>query len=57
LGTIAAGRSADLVVVDGDPSVGIGSVSNIRLVLKSGDRYDPIALRQSVVGTIDLARN
>jgi imidazolonepropionase-like amidohydrolase len=57
LGTIAPGRLADLVVVDGDPSVDIRSLSNIRLVLKSGDRYDPTALRQSVVGSIDVVGN
>ncbi len=57
LGTIAPGRWADLVVVDGDPSMEIGSVSNIRLVLKAGDQYDPTALRQSVVGTISGAGN
>ena len=57
LGTIAPGRWADLVVVEGDPSVEIASISNIRLVLKAGNQYDPAALRQSAVGLIGVARN
>jgi imidazolonepropionase-like amidohydrolase len=36
LGTLLAGRAADLVAVDGDPSLRIGDVRAVRLVMKNG---------------------
>jgi len=40
-GTIAPGKSADLVVVRGDPSKGISAVRNVELVFRDGIAYDP----------------
>ncbi|TCZ69071.1 metal-dependent hydrolase family protein [Flaviaesturariibacter aridisoli] len=39
IGRIRKGLLADLIAVDGDPSVTIGAVRNIRLVLKNGVVY------------------
>jgi len=36
VGTISAGRTADVIVVDGDPSVAIGDLRNVRLVVQAG---------------------
>ncbi len=43
-GSILAGKRADLVLVDGDPTRDIGAVRNVRLVIKNGDLYDADAL-------------
>jgi imidazolonepropionase-like amidohydrolase len=51
-GTIAAGKAADLVVVDGDPSADIGAMLNTVMVFKAGIAYDPAGLRESVLGAI-----
>jgi imidazolonepropionase-like amidohydrolase len=36
IGTVATGRIADLVVVDGDPSTDISTLRNVQLVLQAG---------------------
>jgi enamidase len=54
LGTIAAGKQADLVIVEGDPSQNISDVRNVRMVFKQGVGYDPAKLRDSVAGKVGL---
>jgi imidazolonepropionase-like amidohydrolase len=44
LGSIAPGKIADLVLVDGDPLASISAVRRPTLVCKNGNLYDPIAL-------------
>ncbi len=44
LGSIAPGKIADLVLVDGDPLSRIGDVRRTALVVKGGTLYDPRAL-------------
>lgn len=51
-GTIAAGKIADLVVVDGNPDEDITAIGNTRLVFKAGIPYSPESLRRSVEGQI-----
>jgi imidazolonepropionase-like amidohydrolase len=48
VGTIAAGKRADLLVVDGDPLHRISDLRNIRLVVANGRRYAAAPLWQSV---------
>jgi imidazolonepropionase-like amidohydrolase len=50
IGSIAAGKDADLLVVKGDPSKAITDIENVQLVFKDGVGYDPAALLQSVRG-------
>jgi len=44
LGSIAPGRLADLILVDGDPSADPGALRNLRLVVKDGVPIDPAAM-------------
>jgi hypothetical protein len=54
VGTIAAGKQADLVVVEGDPSARIADVRNVELVFREGIGYDPERLIESVRGRVGL---
>ncbi len=53
-GTIAAGKDADLVVVDGNPSKNIADVEKVDTVYKDGIGYDPQKLIASVRGLVGL---
>jgi enamidase len=54
IGTIAAGKQADLVVINGDPSANIGDVRNVEIVFKQGVGFDPAKLVESVKGKAGL---
>jgi imidazolonepropionase-like amidohydrolase len=44
LGSIAPGKLADMVLLDGDPTADISNVRRVRTVIKDGVLYDPQAL-------------
>ncbi|HEY6304025.1 MAG TPA: amidohydrolase family protein [Terriglobales bacterium] len=50
IGSIAAGKNADLVVIKGDPSKRISDVENVEIVFKDGVGYDSQKLLDSVKG-------
>jgi imidazolonepropionase-like amidohydrolase len=50
IGTIAAGKQADLVVIKGDPSKKIEDIENVETVFKDGVGYDSGKLIESVRG-------
>ncbi|HEY1676528.1 MAG TPA: amidohydrolase family protein [Candidatus Sulfotelmatobacter sp.] len=52
IGTIAAGKQADLVVIDGDPSKKIEDIEKIETVFKDGIGYDSAKLIESVRGVV-----
>lgn len=52
IGTIAPGKEADLVVVNGDPSKNIADIERVELVFKDGVGYDPKKLADSVRGLV-----
>jgi enamidase len=54
IGTIAAGKQADLVVVRGDPSARIEDVENVEIVFKQGVGYDSAKIFESVKGRVGL---
>jgi len=52
LGTVEAGKYADLLVVRGDPLMDITDTRNAHVVIRAGKVYDPEALFASVVGSL-----
>jgi imidazolonepropionase-like amidohydrolase len=50
IGTIAAGKDADLVVIRGNPAADIHDVEKVDIVFKDGVGYDSAKLLQSVRG-------
>ena len=48
LGTIAPGKLADLIVVDGDPAQRISDIRRVSLVMKGGVLYDPARLYEAI---------
>jgi imidazolonepropionase-like amidohydrolase len=54
IGSIAKGKQADLVVIDGNPTTRIADVENVKLVFKDGVGYDPAKLIESVRGHVGL---
>ena len=54
IGTLAAGKQADLVVIDGDPSAKINDIEKVETVFKDGVGYDSAKLVESVRGLVGL---
>jgi enamidase len=54
IGSIAAGKQADLVVINGDPSTAIADVRKVEIVFRQGVGYDPAKLIASVSGRVGL---
>jgi enamidase len=54
IGSIAVGKQADLVVVEGNPAVSIADIAHVTLVFKQGAGYDPSKLIDSVRGKVGL---
>lgn len=54
VGTIAVGKAADLVVVNGNPLENIRDVEKVETVYKDGVGYDPVKLLQSVQGLVGI---
>jgi hypothetical protein len=54
IGTLAVGKQADLVVIDGDPSGNIKDIEKVETVFKDGVGYDSAKLIESVRGFVGL---
>ena len=54
VGSIAVGKQADLVVVNGNPAASIADVRNVETVFRQGVGYDPAKLIDSVKGRVGL---
>jgi imidazolonepropionase-like amidohydrolase len=54
IGSIAAGKQADLVVVNGDPSTHVSDVEKVRYVFKKGVGFDPAKLIESVRSSVGI---
>ena len=52
VGTLRAGKQADLLLVNGNPDEDITHIGRIDLVFKNGIAYDPARLRDSIRGKI-----
>jgi imidazolonepropionase-like amidohydrolase len=54
IGSIAAGKTADLVVLGANPAENIENIEKVETVFKDGVGYDPAKLIQSVTGLVGL---
>ena len=54
IGSIAAGKAADLMVVKGNPAADISDIENVEIVFKDGVGYDSEKLIQSVQGLVGV---
>jgi imidazolonepropionase-like amidohydrolase len=54
IGTVAAGKRADLILVHGDPAAHIADMENVELVFKDGLGYDPQRLVDAVRGQVGI---
>ena len=54
IGSIAAGKQADLMVVKGNPAATISDIENVEIVFKDGVGYDSEKLIQSVQGLVGI---
>ncbi|MES1224611.1 MAG: amidohydrolase family protein [Bacteroidota bacterium] len=52
IGTIETGKSADLLIIDGDPSKNISDIRNVIYVFKNGVGYNSKKLFESVKGKV-----
>jgi hypothetical protein len=51
-GSIAAGKVADIIVVNGRPTERVSDLRNIEQVIRAGRVYEPRALRQALTGVV-----
>ncbi len=54
IGSVAAGKQADLVLIKGDPSKKIEDIENVETVFKDGVGYDSQKLIESVRGQVGI---
>jgi len=54
IGTIAAGKQADLVVINGNPARAIADIRRVETVFKKGVGFDPAKLVASVSGQVGI---
>jgi imidazolonepropionase-like amidohydrolase len=54
VGSLQAGKQADLVVIDGNPAAAISDIRKVETVFKQGVGYDPAKLIASVKGRVGL---
>jgi enamidase len=54
IGSIAPGKQADLVIVNGNPAASIADIRNVETVFRRGVGYDPKKLIESVAGRVGL---
>ena len=52
IGTIEAGKSADLLIIDGDPSKNISDIRKVQFVFRNGIGYNSRKLFESVKGRV-----
>jgi enamidase len=54
IGTVAVGKQADLVLVNGNPAVTIADIRNVDTVFRNGVGFDPAKLIASVRGSAGI---
>jgi imidazolonepropionase-like amidohydrolase len=54
IGSLAAGKQADIAIIKGDPSSKIEDIENVEIVFKDGIGYDSKKLIDSVKGQVGV---
>lgn len=54
VGSVAVGKRADLVLLNGDLAADARAVDSVGIVFKSGIGYDPAAIKKALAGTIGI---
>jgi imidazolonepropionase-like amidohydrolase len=54
VGTVSAGKQADLIVVNGDPATNISNIEKVEFVFRNGVGYDPVKLLEGIDGVVGL---
>jgi hypothetical protein len=54
IGTLAAGKQADIVLIHGDPSTKIEDIEKVEIVFKDGIGYDSARIIETVRGVVGL---
>jgi imidazolonepropionase-like amidohydrolase len=54
IGTVAEGKQADLLVIDGNPAARIADIRKIAIVFQNGLGYDSVKLLESIRGAVPL---
>lgn len=54
VGSVAPGKRADLILIDGDPSTDPAALDRFQYVFKSGVGYDPAVILAGLRGTVGL---
>ena len=54
IGTLVAGKRADIAVVRGDPSTRIEDIEQVEIVFKAGVGYDSVKLQTSARGQVGI---
>jgi len=54
IGTLAVGKRADLIVIQGDPAAHIEDLEKVAVVFKDGQGYDPARLIEAVRGQVGI---
>ena len=54
VGTVSAGKQADLIVVGGDPATNISDIEKTEFVFRKGVGYDPVKLLEGIDGVVGL---
>jgi hypothetical protein len=54
VGSLAVGKQADLVIINGNPAATISDIRNVEMVFRQGVGYDPAKLVDSVKGKVGL---
>jgi imidazolonepropionase-like amidohydrolase len=54
IGSLAAGKQADMVLVKGNPAANIADIRKVETVFKDGVGYDPAKLVEAVRGTVGV---
>jgi hypothetical protein len=54
IGTLAAGKRADMVLIKGNPAQTIADIEKVEIVFKDGIGYDSAKLIEAVRGTVGI---